>query len=111
MEARTSHCGHDTSPPTSPAAAEAGAPPPVTTGLYVLLWHLRGPFWAWAVVSLLLGLGFTFFSGAVDAWLVDALGATGFAGSLDAVFARAQIASGVATLTGSVAGGYIAQAT
>ena len=27
----------------------------------------------WAVASALLGLGFTFFSGAVEAWLVDAL--------------------------------------
>ena len=52
----------------------------VTTLLYVLLWQIEAPFWAWAVVSMLLGLGFTFFSGAVEAWLVDALTATGFAG-------------------------------
>ena len=31
----------------------------VTTLLYVLLWQMEGPFWAWAVVSMLLGLGFT----------------------------------------------------
>ena len=42
-----------------------------TTLLYVLLWQMEAPFWQWAVVSLLLGLGFTFFSGAVEAWLVD----------------------------------------
>ena len=48
----------------------------VTTVLYYLLWVWESPFWAWAVVSVLLGLGFTFFSGAVDAWLVDALRAT-----------------------------------
>src|SRR6202008_4136204 len=29
----------------------------VTTALYVLLWQVEGPFWQWAVVSLLLGLG------------------------------------------------------
>ena len=45
----------------------------VTTVLYWLLWVWESPFWAWAIVSVLLGLGFTFFSGAVDAWLVDAL--------------------------------------
>jgi MFS family permease len=28
-----------------------------TTLLYVMLWEISGPFWAWAVVSLLLGLG------------------------------------------------------
>ncbi len=81
----------------------------VTTLAYLLLWHIKGPFWLWAVVSALLGLGFTFFSGAVEAWLVDALHATGFKGDLESVFARGQIASGVAMLSGSVAGGYLAQ--
>src|SRR3712207_5054549 len=42
-----------------------------TTFLYYLLWVVHGPFWLWAVVSMLLGLGYTFFSGAVEAWLVD----------------------------------------
>jgi MFS family permease len=79
------------------------------TLLYVLLWWIEAPFWAWAVVSILIGLGFTFFSGAVEAWLVDALAETGFRGDLDAVFARGQIAAGAAMLTGSVAGGFIAQ--
>ena len=82
-----------------------------TTLLYVLLWELHAPFWEWAVVSMLLGLGFTFFSGAVEAWLVDALQATGFTGSLDSVFAKGQVVSGFAMLTGSVIGGYVAQVT
>jgi MFS family permease len=82
-----------------------------STLLYVLLWQVEAPFWPWAVVSMLIGLGFTFFSGAVEAWLVDALTATGFTGSLDSVFARGQIVSGAAMLTGSVAGGFIAQQT
>jgi len=83
----------------------------VTTALYVLLWEIEAPFWEWALVSLLLGLGFTFFSGATEAWLVDALTATGFEGPLESVFARGQVISGVAMLTGSIGGGYIAQAT
>ncbi|GAA3203916.1 MFS transporter [Dactylosporangium siamense] len=82
-----------------------------TTGLYVWLWRLHAPFWPWAVASLLLGLGFTFFSGAVEAWLVDALTATGSTEPLEAVFARGQVVGGVAMLTGSVAGGYLAQLT
>jgi MFS family permease len=82
-----------------------------TTLLYVMLWQIEAPFWAWAVVSILLGLGFTFFSGAVEAWLVDALTATGFEGSLESVFGRGQIVTGVGMLAGSVAGGYIAQLT
>ena len=83
----------------------------VTTLLYVMLWQLEAAFWAWAIVSVLLGLGFTFFSGAVEAWLVDALDATGFEGDLESVFGRGQVVMGVAMLSGSVAGGYIAQAT
>ena len=82
-----------------------------STLLYVLMWHLEAPFWAWAVVSMLIGLGFTFFSGAVEAWLVDALTATGFTGSAESVFARGQIVSGAAMLGGSVAGGFIAEQT
>ena len=81
-----------------------------STLLYVALWQMKAAFWAWAIVSILIGLGFTFFSGAVEAWLVDALTATGFTGELDHVFARGQVVSGVAMLAGSVAGGFIAQA-
>ena len=77
--------------------------------LYVLLWQVEAPFWEWAVVSLLLGLGFTFFSGAVEAWLVDALTATGYTGELETVFGRGQIVTGAGMLAGSVAGGFIAQ--
>jgi MFS family permease len=82
-----------------------------STALYVLLWQVQAPFWQWAIVSVLLGLGFTFFSGATEAWLVDALNATGYEGALEAVFGRGQVITGVGMLTGSVGGGYLAQAT
>jgi MFS family permease len=83
----------------------------VATALYVLLWQLGSPFVWWAIVSVLLGLGFTFFSGATEAWLVDALTATKFDGMLEGVFARGQVIGGVFMLLGSVAGGYLAQLT
>src|ERR687895_163482 len=82
-----------------------------STLLYVLLWQVEAPFWQWAIVSALIGLGFTFFSGAVEAWLVDALTATGFTGAMETVFGRGQMVSGVAMLTGSVGGGLLAQVT
>lgn len=82
-----------------------------STFLYYLLWQWSAPFWWWAAVSVLLGLGFTFFSGAVEAWLVDALRYSGYDGGLEAVLGRGQMVSGVAMLAGSVAGGVIAQAT
>jgi MFS family permease len=83
----------------------------VSTVLYWLAWRMEAPFWAWAVTSVLLGLGFTFFSGATEAWLVDALKFTGFKGNLESVFAKGQIVSGAAMLSGSVLGGLVAQWT
>jgi MFS family permease len=83
----------------------------VSTLLYLLMWRLSAPFPAWALASALLGLGFTFFSGAVQAWLVDALKAEGYDGALEPVFARGEIVEGVAMLGGSVLGGYLAQVT
>lgn len=78
---------------------------------YYALWVVHGHFALWALVSVLLGLGFTFFSGATEAWLVDALAATGHTGTLEAVFGRAQVAGGIAMLVGAVGGGVLAQVT
>ncbi|MEO6110035.1 MAG: MFS transporter [Candidatus Saccharimonadales bacterium] len=81
----------------------------ITTFLYLVLAWTHAPFALWAVVSLFLGLGFTFFSGATDAWLVDALKFTKYKGQLDTVFGKAQVVGGIAMLLGSVGGGLIAQ--
>ncbi|HEX5456020.1 MAG TPA: MFS transporter [Candidatus Saccharimonadales bacterium] len=82
-----------------------------STLAYLYMWEIQGPFWGWALSSIVLGLGFTFFSGAVEAWLVDAMYASKYEGELDHIFARGQIVGGIAMLSGSVAGGIIAQAT
>lgn len=83
----------------------------LSTLSYLLLWHISAPFWAWAVISILIGLGFTFFSGALEAWVVDAMRAAGYKGGLESVFARGQVVAGVAMLVGSVLGGLVAQLT
>ena len=83
----------------------------LSTLLYLFMWYVAAPFWAWALSSMLLGLGFTFFSGAVEAWLVDALAASGFEEKLESVLARGKIVEGAAMLAGSVVGGLVAQAT
>ena len=83
----------------------------LSTLLYLYMWQTEAPFVGWALASILLGLGFTFFSGATEAWLVDALTATGFTGNLESVFGRAQAVGGAAMLVGSVAGGVVAQLT
>ena len=82
-----------------------------STLAYLWMWQVQAPFIGWALASILLGLGFTFFSGATEAWLVDALGATGYTGDLETIFGRAQTVSGAAMLTGSVLGGVVAQLT
>ena len=83
----------------------------LSTLLYLMMWQAHASFLCWAIASILLGLGFTFFSGATQAWLVDALAFTRHKESLESVLARGQIVSGAAMLTGSVAGGFIAQTT
>lgn len=83
----------------------------VSTLLYLLMWRIEAHFWAWAGSSMFIGLGFTFFSGAVEAWLVDALAATDFDGDLETVFGKGQTVTGIAMLSGSLLGGYLAQVT
>jgi MFS family permease len=77
--------------------------------LYVLMWRIHGPFWGWGLASLVLGFGYCFFSGALEAWLVDEMRAAGHQGDLDEVFARRQVLDGAAMLVGTLAGGFIAQ--
>jgi MFS family permease len=83
----------------------------LSTLLYLVMWQAEAPLWGWAIASALLGLGFTFFSGATEAWLVDALDYTGYKEGLDKVLARGQIVGGAAMLSGSVTGGLVAQVT
>lgn len=81
----------------------------LTTAAYMGLWYVEAGVVWWVLVSALIGLGFTFFSGATEAWLVDALDATGFGGAKDAVFGRGQTMTGTATLLGTIGGGFLAQ--
>lgn len=64
---------------------------------------------AFSLVSVLLGLGFTFYSGAMEAWLVDGLRHHGYDGELDRIFGRGQMLSGAAMLVGTVGGGLLGQ--
>jgi MFS family permease len=83
----------------------------ISTFAYLVMWMTHGPFIGWILASLALGLGFTFFSGATDAWLVDALKFTKYKGQLETVFSKAQVVGGIAMLSGSIIGGLIAQFT
>ena len=81
----------------------------VSTLLYLgsatLGWGIPG----FAAASVLLGLGYTFQTGAVDAWLVDALDALDYKGRKDEIFARGGFVFGAAMLIGTISGGLLGQ--
>jgi MFS family permease len=77
------------------------------TVAYVSLAAMGAGVIPFSIVSVFLGLGFTFYSGAVEAWIVDALEATGYTGSLDRVFSRGGMVTNAAMLVGTVAGGLL----
>jgi MFS family permease len=76
---------------------------------YVGVAAVHGGLLLFCLAGVVLGLGYTFYSGAVEAWLVDALDATGFRQELDGVFARGSMVSSVAMITGTVGGGLLGQ--
>ncbi|MHB8924925.1 MAG: MFS transporter [Coriobacteriia bacterium] len=81
----------------------------ISTLMYVGAERYRLGIGWFIAASLLIGLGFTFQTGAVDAWLVDALHHVGHQGPLDTVFARGGAMFGAAMLIGSLAGGLLGQ--
>ena len=81
----------------------------VTTAAYLGLWYIEAGILWWVLVSALIGLGFTFFSGATEAWLVDALAETGYDGGIESVFGKGQAVSGAAMLVGTIGGGFLGQ--
>ena len=81
----------------------------VSTILYVLTPAMHWGLTGFIVASILIGLGFTFQTGAVDAWLVDALDSTGYDQPKERVFALGQMTSGSGMLVGSILGGLLGQ--
>jgi MFS family permease len=79
----------------------------VGTLAYVAISVAGGGLLLFVLASIVLGFGFCFYSGAVEAWLVDALRETGYEGQLDPIFARGSMVSGAAMLIGSVGGGLL----
>lgn len=80
-----------------------------STLVYVYLAEISAGIVAFCLASVFIGLGFTFYSGAMEAWLVDGVREYGFSGDLDKVFANAQIVSGVSMIVGTVSGGFLGQ--
>src|SRR5437773_1361117 len=93
---------------TRQSTSETRRPTVSATTPVGITWRGWG-FWAFMRVSVFLGLGYTFYTGAVDAWLVDALQATGYTEPLEPVFALGQMAFGVGMLLGTIGGGLLGQ--
>jgi MFS family permease len=81
----------------------------VGTLAYVGVAAINGGLLLFCLAGVILGLGYTFYSGAVEAWLVDALKATGYQHELDGVFAKASIVASVAMIIGTIGGGLLGQ--
>ncbi len=81
----------------------------VGTLAYVGVAAIHGGLLLFCLAGVILGLGYTFYSGAVEAWAVDALKATGYQKELDGLFARASIVASVAMITGTILGGLLGQ--
>jgi MFS family permease len=80
-----------------------------TTILYLVAAELEAGVVVFVLVSILMGLGFTFYSGALEAWLVDGLQHVGDHEQLDHVFARGNQVSGTAMFVGTIGGGFLGQ--
>src|SRR3990170_214981 len=81
----------------------------VGTLAYVGVAAIGGGVVLFSLAGVILGLGYTFYSGAVEAWLVDALKASGYEHQLDKVFARSATVSSIAMILGTVGGGLLGQ--
>jgi MFS family permease len=81
----------------------------VGTLAYVGVAAIDGGLLLFCLAGVILGLGYTFYSGAVEAWLVDALKASRYPHELDRVFARAATVSSIAMVVGTVGGGLLGQ--
>ncbi len=80
-----------------------------TTALYLVAAQADAGLLVFGVISVFMGLGFTFYSGALEAWLVDGLKSLGGDDQLDQVFARNQQVSGAAMFVGTISGGFLGQ--
>jgi MFS family permease len=81
----------------------------IGTLAYVGVAAIGGGLLLFCLAGLILGLGYTFYSGAVEAWVVDALEATGYRHELDGVFAKGSMVASVAMIVGTVGGGVLGQ--
>jgi MFS family permease len=77
--------------------------------LSMLVYFIGNNFWTFVIAELIGALGLTFLSGALEAWVVDALAFHGYDGELSHVFRRETYATQIGIIFGSLAGGYLGE--
>lgn len=77
--------------------------------LSMLVYFIGNNFWMFVAAELIGALGLTFLSGALEAWVVDALAFHGYDGELSHVFRRETYATQIGIIFGSLAGGYLGE--
>lgn len=100
--------------PTGAFADVFGRKKSVVAGCFMLSLSMWGYFFGNSflqfVISELIGaLGITFLSGALEAWVVDALAYHGYDGELSHVFRREVYATQFGVIFGSLMGGYLGE--
>ncbi len=102
--------------PTGVFADTLGRKSSIVTGIVVLIagtfayalgTGMKNNFIYFILISIVLGIAFTFYSGAVEAWLIDALNAMDYQGTIDKVLAKGNIVASITMLIGTVTGGFI----
>ena len=81
----------------------------VSTLAYVAAAQYDLGIWAFALASVAIGLGFTFYSGALEAWLVDALDRVGYGRPKEQIFAWGSMVFSSAMLVGTLLGGLLGE--
>jgi len=77
--------------------------------LSMLAYFFGKSFWSFAGAELIGAVGLTFLSGALEAWVVDALAYHGYDGELSHVFRREVYDTQFGIIFGSLMGGYLGQ--
>lgn len=73
------------------------------------IYFFSGSFAGFILAELTAALGVTFITGALDAWLIDAVGEREFVGKIDYILSQAQVYGKVTFVLGGLLGSYIAK--
>lgn len=78
------------------------------SGLAFAFYSQGDSFGDFILAETIAGIGVAFFSGAMEAWVIDSLKASKYTGSIEKVFSRGSILNSLGIIIGGIVGGYIA---